>query len=83
MANATREPVVEPDVILTLTAAEAKTLRAVCARIGGDPDITPRGDMDAISDALDSVGVVSADIATNPGDRAIYFDDAYYRRNPR
>lgn len=43
-------------VVLELSAAEAKTLAAICARVGGSPDKSPRGHVGAIDAALRSAG---------------------------
>lgn len=79
MASATRTPVPVPpptEIVLTLTEKEAKTLRAVCAHIGGGGH-TPRGDMDNIAFALESVGVFTPEVFVTT-ERAIYFDDKRY-----
>ena len=83
MAKATREdlPVVGPPpfkVILELSQDEALVLRAVCERIGGAPETTSRGKMEAISKALDRALPRMADwhSITNrvdPRNSSIYF----------
>jgi len=49
-------PPTEPEIQLTLTKAEAETLRAVCNRVGGDPSTSRRRHVDAISTALSNIG---------------------------
>lgn len=61
MASAERTMITKtvtiPDgVVLTLTPAEAESLRLVLGRVGGSPS-GRRGHMDNISDALNAVGV--------------------------
>ncbi len=48
----------EPKHIITLklTLSEAKALRAVFSLVGGCPDTSGRGQIDGISEALDSLG---------------------------
>lgn len=43
-----QETIVEERITLTLTRQEAETLQVVCAMVGGDPGLSPRGDMDSI-----------------------------------
>lgn len=45
------------EVTLTLTENEARFLRSVMEKIGGDPSDTPRRFSDAIGKALDDIGV--------------------------
>jgi len=53
------------DIQLSLTEEEARTLRLVLVRVGGEPVETPRRDTAAVSEALDSVldGGYEADLA--------------------
>ena len=57
MASAKKIPVPEYSVELTLTSTEARVLRNVLEKIGGDPVKTHRGLMDNINTALDLAGV--------------------------
>lgn len=55
-------PVASKEVTLTLTPAEAKTLLAVCYRIGGNPE-GRRGHIDTIRKLLEAAGVEWRDYA--------------------
>lgn len=75
-------PPMEAIVTLTMTETQAKTLRAVFYKIGGNPK-GPRGDIDQLATALDvampwfAVGAyVDKNINTQCAFRnAIYFND--------
>lgn len=43
------------DIVMILTASEAKTLRLILDCVGGDPNLTRRGDADNILSALKQV----------------------------
>jgi hypothetical protein len=45
------------EVVLTLSKEVAQTLADITARVGGNPDNTFRSDVDAIREALVSVGI--------------------------
>ena len=62
MATASLDPPVPslPTVILSLSMAEAETLRAICACIGGCPHSTLRANSDAIARALSDACVRKA-----------------------
>ena len=71
-------------VTLELTLDEARTLAVVLARVGGDPDHSPRKHGQSVSDALESVhisssgapehGLISRGVGTGVG-ASLYFDD--------
>ena len=66
------KPVEVDEVTLILSVEEAKTLRFIMERVGGDPKDTPRSHADAISMSL--AGVVDRpDFYTTKGHSAIYF----------
>ncbi|MEV0444042.1 hypothetical protein AB0I84_18745 [Streptomyces spectabilis] len=49
--------VTEESFALTLSVAEAETLVAVLAHVGGDPDESPRGKAESVLEALMATGV--------------------------
>lgn len=58
MAKANQiEPTAEPDIELILTRKEADALMAVIYRVGGDPDTTPRGQLNAVLKAMAGAGI--------------------------
>ena len=66
MAKAKAKEPVRPSVILELTPEEAEALVRITYRVGGTPESTRRGKIDANREALESVGY-------NPHE---YFDEA-------
>lgn len=77
MARAKRQGVIPtpppPDeIVLTLTEAEAKTLRFICDNIAGE-DSGPRGHTDSIARALSEVGVTRPRLRTAPHRHDIEF----------
>lgn len=60
-------------VNLALSVAEAETLRFLVARVGGDPDDSPRKHTDSIGHALDKAGVTEPYLAVVGDMNCIYF----------
>lgn len=60
---------------LQLTDEQAEALRTVLRFVGGCPETTRRGHTDAISSALDALGVRNHEEDIQRGARGIYFTD--------
>lgn len=50
-------PAPEPLITIEMTRREAETLRILCNYVGGHPIKSRRGDMDALLNALDRIGI--------------------------
>jgi hypothetical protein len=72
MAKAEKIPA-DFEVKLTLTREEAETLRAVCHRIAGDPQLSRRKHMDSINSALRNAGIESDTTDISRQREGIYF----------
>ena len=59
MAKATIKIATTKTIVLELSEREAETLRIISGGVGGDPQTTRRGDIDAIRGALGCIGVLS------------------------
>ena len=75
MAKAVRVHSDNRDVQLTLTVQEAEVLLFVTKRIGGMPEMTPRGHMDQIGYALSEAGVESHEFQCDSIRNSIYFEN--------
>jgi hypothetical protein len=60
-------------VLLGLTPEEASVLKQVCRNIGGHPDTTARGHMDAIDRALTAAGVEPSEHPRHAQMHSLYF----------